>query len=389
MGATDTAALLALHRPVVQYDSLESYHTDWAAVITDRPGNVLKRADGSVIAAAAPASGDTPALSLAFLQPHTYPTGEAVDDTDYIDETGSDYVSQARSMHARPGYANKVHGRVIEQAGIAWLQYWFFMYYDDPGFLSFGTHEGDIEMIQLRVDGNGRPDAVSFAQHRSGVRASWAQVETQGPSPIVYSARGTHASMLRSGTLRSDRSVLADHNDARGPRVQLDLIVLDDVWTPWALWPGHWGGTRCEHQILGKVGIEANSPTALSDHQPWHDPAGFHDKCDADDLPPVGRPQTDEAPSPSAPQLAVRVDPDRGLANIRYEVPDGGAPATNLVVAVDASNGALPPATRAIGLHAAAGEFEAPVPQGTRTVQVHATTHSDDGAVSDTATATT
>jgi hypothetical protein len=35
------------YRPFVQYDSLESYHTDSAGVITDHPGNSLKRLDGN------------------------------------------------------------------------------------------------------------------------------------------------------------------------------------------------------------------------------------------------------------------------------------------------------------------------------------------------------
>lgn len=57
MAAFDSAGALAAHRPVVQYDSLESYYTDWAAVISDRPGNILKRGDGTIIAAAGPTLG--------------------------------------------------------------------------------------------------------------------------------------------------------------------------------------------------------------------------------------------------------------------------------------------------------------------------------------------
>ena len=132
MADLDAAVLLALHRPVLQYDSLESYYADWAAVITDRPGNVLKREDGSVIAAAGPPAA-TPTLNISFLHPNTYPNGQPVQETDFVDETGSDYVSQARAMHARPGYANKAHGRLVTQNGTVWLQYWLFYYYDDPG----------------------------------------------------------------------------------------------------------------------------------------------------------------------------------------------------------------------------------------------------------------
>jgi hypothetical protein len=387
MAAFDSAALLAEYRPVVQYDSLESYYTDWAAVISDRPSNVLKRADGTVLAAAGTPTAGIPELNLSFLAPHTYPSGESASATDYIAEVGSDYVTQARDMHARPGYANKAHGHVVEQAGITWLQYWFFMYYDDPGFLDLGTHEGDIEMIQLRLDATGQPDVVTYAQHRSGVTAPWAQVEQQDSAPVVYSARGTHASMLRAGDLFSDRSFLPDHNDAHGPRVQLDLLPLSEALTPWAFWPGRWGGTRPEDQILGQVGIEANSPTAPNQHRAWTDPAGFHASCDAADVPAVGEMHSAGLPQPPPPQLQVRVDAARGVANVKYEIPAGpaGAAPSQLVIGVDSSNGALPPATTVIHLTGAAGELEAPVGADAASVEIRATTHAENGAVSPTA----
>ena len=121
MSAFDATALLALHRPVVQYDSLESYYTDSAGVITDRPGNVLQLADGTVIAAAGPPSGGVPQLHLSFLRPDTYPSGHPVAPGDRVVEIGSEYVAQARQMHAQPGYANKAHGRIaVDSTGAAW-----------------------------------------------------------------------------------------------------------------------------------------------------------------------------------------------------------------------------------------------------------------------------
>jgi hypothetical protein len=388
MAAFDSAALLARYRPVVQYDSLESYYTDWAAVITDRPGNVLKRADGTVLAAAGPPGGGVPLLNLGFLRPQTYPTGQPVAATDYLAEVGSDYVTQARQMHAMAGYANKVHGRVVQQAGLTWLQYWFFMYYDDPGFLGLGTHEGDIEMIQLRLGPTGQPEAVSYAQHRSGLSANWDQVEQQGPSPVVYSARGTHASMLRGGDLVSDRSLLPDHNDGKGPRVQLDLIALSEAQTPWAFWPGHWGATKPEDQILGQVGVEANSPAALQQHSAWTDPAGFHAGCDTADLPPVGEVHRNALVAPPAPVLQVQHDQARGVVNVKYQAPVGptGATPQSLVVGVDSSGGRLPPATALVGLSGATGELEAPVGPDAESLTISATVHADNGAVSPTTT---
>lgn len=384
-------ALLGRYRPVMQYDSLESYPADWAAVISDRPGNLLKRADGTILAAAGPAGGALPALTLSFLGPQHYANGQPVQADDLIDEVGQDYVAQAREMHGRPGYGDKVHGRVVEQAGVTWLQYWFFMYYDDPGFLDLGAHEGDIEMIQVRLDAAGNPDAASYAQHRSGVQATWAQVEQQGGAPVVYSARGTHASMLRHGTVISDRSFLPDHNDARGRRVQLELVELSPTATPWALWPGHWGGTKPESQVLGQVGVEANSPAAMITHRAWNDPNGFHAACDDADVPPVGSPHVDARPTPPAPRLQVSVDP-RGRAHVRYDVtPAAGEPApTKLVIGLDAHAGTVPPATTAVDIAAPTGELSAPL-EGAAIgpLQVHATAHTADGRVSPTATAST
>jgi len=386
----DPAVLLALYRPTVQYDSLESYYTDWAAVITDRPSNVLKRADGTVLAAAGPPTGNAPVLNLAFLAPQTYPTGQPVNASDFIGETGSDYVTQARAMHALPGYANKAHGRIVEQGGATWLQYWLFMYYDDPGFLGLGTHEGDIEMIQLLLNATGQPDVVTYAQHRSGLTATWDQVETVGDSPVVYSARGTHASMLRSGDLVSDRSLIPDHNDAQGPRAQLDLIALSQAQTPWAFWPGSWGGTKAQDGILGTVGVEANSPTAPNRHQAWGDPNGFHQSCEAADVPPVGAASVAAGrPQPAAPSVAVTLDAGAGAARVTYTTatPPGAPPPASLVIGLDSSGGTLPPATTVVPLHGESGELEARIPAGVTSVSVRATTHAADGTASATAVA--
>jgi hypothetical protein len=383
----DTSALLAQYRPFVQYDSLESYYSDSAAVITDHPGNVLKRIDGTVLAAAA--GGGVPILNLAFLRLGTYPSGETVMGTDYIDEINDGYVGAARKMHAKPGYPNKVHGRVVLQNGATWLQYWFFMYYDDPGFLDLGTHEGDIEMIQILLDAAGQPAEVSYAQHRSGVRAPWSEVELKDGAPIVYSARGTHASMLRSGSLRSDRSFLTDHNDARGPCVQLDLVPLSLEQTPWAFWPGHWGGTKPGEVVLGQIGIEANSPAGLTQHGAWQDPASFHKACDPAGLPPVGVASTTDLAAPPQPRLEVQPIPERGVVKVRYTIPQtGGTAASALVIGASSAGDQLPPVTTAVQDPGAAGELEIPLEQGAGAVEVHATTHSPEGGVSDTMKAT-
>jgi hypothetical protein len=382
---TNPSALLARFRPVVQYDSLESYHTDSAGVITDHPGNTLKRRDGTVLATATAGAptGSVPVLTLDFLRPDKYPTGDAALASDYIDQSGKDHVAAALQMHAKSGYANKAHGRTVEQDGVTWLQYWFFMYYDDPGLFDAGTHEGDIEMIQLRLDAEGRPQEVSYAQHRSGVRAPWSDVEQENESPVVYSARGSHASMLRAGTIVSDRSFLADHNDGRGPRVRLELVELSPELTPWAFWPGVWGGTRPPDRELGRIGVEANSPAALPPRPQWRDPASFHERCDRDELPRLGHLHVADLHIPPRPRIEVTSHPERGVLRIKYRIPDGGTTApSGLVIGVHRGENRQPSATTLIPNPGASGELEAPLDAGP--VEVRATTHSAEGAVSDT-----
>jgi hypothetical protein len=382
---SNASALLARHRPIVQYDSLESYFTDSAGVITDHPGNTLKRRDGTVLAAAtagAP-SGGVPALTLDFLRPDAYPTGDSARATDYIELSGNDYVPAALHMHAKAGYANKVHGRVVQRDGVTWLQYWFFMYYDNPGFFDFGTHEGDIEMIQLRLDADGRPQEVSYAQHRTGVRAPWSDVEREKDAPVVYSARGSHASMLRAGSIVSDRSFLPDHNDRHGPRVRLELVELSPELTPWAFWPGAWGGTRPPDKDLGKLGVEANSPAALPPRPQWRDPAPFHESCDRDELPPLGRAHVADLDVPPPPRIEVTPHPERGVLGIKYKIPEAGqAAAHGLVIGVRGADHRHPPASRLIRNPGASGEIEAPLDAGP--MEVRAATHSEAGAVSET-----
>ena len=51
----DPQDLLQRHMPLLRYDSQEPYFADAASEWTDNPANQLRRADGTVIAAARPA----------------------------------------------------------------------------------------------------------------------------------------------------------------------------------------------------------------------------------------------------------------------------------------------------------------------------------------------
>jgi hypothetical protein len=75
------------------------------------------------------------------------------------------------------------------------IQYWFFYPYNDGKGLF--DHEGDWEHVTVQTDPMGRARALSLAQHRNsrpGVTRPWDAIAKEGDHPIIWSARGTHAS---------------------------------------------------------------------------------------------------------------------------------------------------------------------------------------------------
>ena len=180
---------------------------DSPAIMTNRcapggdPANLLKRARGDVVASAA-GGRRRPRLNLDFLAPVSYRNGAPVAASDHLDACG-DYVLQAREMH-RGEFADRVYGHAVEgDDGDAWLQYWLFYLYNNKAFLGFGLHEGDWEMVQVRIGAGGEPESMAFAQHGHGQRCRWDVLEKRGARPVVYVARGSQASFpLRAGTRR-------------------------------------------------------------------------------------------------------------------------------------------------------------------------------------------
>ena len=99
------------------------------------------------------APGET--LSLNYLGP-SYPSGIAASTSDRIDEANDDRSGDAQRMHAMPKYANRIYGRSVPlQDGGTLLQYWFFYYNNPKTFVTIGDHEGDWEMIQVRLSAEG------------------------------------------------------------------------------------------------------------------------------------------------------------------------------------------------------------------------------------------
>jgi hypothetical protein len=363
------AELLERFVPFVQYDSLETYAADSVAIMTDcvpagfPRGNTLN--DGRRVMAAVVPEGDESKLDLEFLRGRHYPdpAETAVGHKDHLDAVGKHYVEDARTMHARPGYANQVYGFANRNTkGELWLQYWLFYYYNDKGLFGSGLHEGDWELVQFRIGPDGEPDVAAYAQHTYGEKCDWAAVEKEdgphGPAPVAYSARGSHASYFRPGTY-PQAPVIPDHNDDAGPRVRPNLNVITADSPSWVEWPGRWGSTG--HFLkLPFITLGADSPPGPRGHDAWDHPGHFYETCKpAAELGPVAGA---DLPKPPPPQ--IQVQREDGRATVTYELPptEPGEPRPKrLLISLDGHKDGKPPATYGIEVHDTEGQTTLPL----------------------------
>ncbi|HWB69163.1 MAG TPA: patatin-like phospholipase family protein, partial [Solirubrobacterales bacterium] len=314
----ELTALLERWRPWVRYDSLEAFRADSVAMVAGLAVggrcNTLHRADGELLAAVAPEEGEAK-LSLDFLGAPAYANGQPASRSDYLDECGGSHAADSRRLRRTNGNNDVVYGRAKREGGHLWLQYWFFYYYNDKGLLNVGQHEGDWEMIQLRLGPGDEPDAATYGHHGTGERAGWEEVETHTDggvhAPLVYPARGSHASRLRRGSYTAP--MVPDHNDGRGPLVRPRLVAIGDDGPGWVLWPGRWGATRRRQYF------EADSPRGPREQACWWSPASFHREARvAAEVAPGERAEIGLAPPPE-PRLSALRDDGRAVLAYRFD----------------------------------------------------------------------
>ena len=327
---TDVGVLLERHRPRLVYDSHEAYFADSAAIWTDSPTNVLKRADSTVVAR-------PPKLTLAFLGSAYGATA-----TDAIGDTTRTYAANAAKLHAQAKYRNRVHGHARRDSqGRLWLQYWLFYYYNDYqllGPLSGGNHEGDWELVQLRLDAAEKPVQIVFSQHKQAQSKAWKDAPKAGNTPIVYVARGSHANYFSKGSHWTGNWF--DQADGKGPQIVPALDVLADAVPAWVVWPGFWGDTR-----PGTLPLDSSSPISPGLRQHWLDPSKL-----AGAGPKAGAP-----PTPAAPKASARRSGETLV--VRYDAPPD---ATALAVARRPKGSDEPAITKAFPIDHAKGEVEIP-----------------------------
>jgi hypothetical protein len=257
-------------------------------------------------------------------------------------------------MHRQARYANRVHGHARrDAAGRLWLQYWLFYYYNDfqllGPLLRGGKHEGDWELVQLRLNAAEQPEQAVYSQHTHSESKAWKDVTKAGNAPLVYVARGSHANYFGPGSHWT--GVWWDRADGKGPQITPALDVVADA-TPWMLWPGRWGDTKATSSPA-----DSTSPNSPGRRPHWLNPAALTGARAAGTRRPVTRPV-------APPRISARRQGDRLV--LTYEAPPD---ARALVVALRAAGSGEPAVTRAFALDRSRGEVELPA-DGDRDVWV-------------------
>jgi hypothetical protein len=265
--------LLEQYKPQPRYDRQEAFFADAADQLAVNPGNEL-HVGGKVMATA------ETGLTLASLGP-VYKDKTKAGNDDALSIQGKDYRDQyTRLRQSQPALNNWIYGHAkVDGQNRLWLQYWFFYFYNDYQLAGgIGLHEGDWEMVQLRMKGTAdqlgdSPDIALYAQHAYAESKSWDDVElTDDGRPVTYPGRGSHASYFAPGVYETEGWY--DIVDGRRPTPELQLKILPDKPAGWVAWPGTWGDTRPETK-----GIDEPSPTGPAQHQYWDFPDKLQDKA--------------------------------------------------------------------------------------------------------------
>jgi hypothetical protein len=257
--------LLETHKPLLCFDRQYDFRPVAVEGAFENAGNLLCTRYGEAIAGV----GASPALSLAALS--EYPEGLLAGKRDAL-QLAPNLVADSRAMELDQRLGGRLYGRVVEDGGRTWLQYWFWLYYNPKNLFGFGSHEGDWEMVQIGLDARGRPELATYAQHGSGEARRFGRdrIDTRGldgrAHPVVYVAPLSHASYFED---HAHPYLLGLDNPAGGGP---DPWLPVEAFGPWAHWEGHWGRSD-----RGIPGILRKGPRGPAHQNPkWASPETFH-----------------------------------------------------------------------------------------------------------------
>ena len=269
--------LLRRHAPILRFDAMESL----------RPTTIDAFVDASIVrddAVKIPVQGDV-LDKLAVEGKATWQLDPLGDARPESTAACSAALLAAYRQSENPAAQGVCYGSVVETARAIFLQYWFF-YVDNPCVLPLGRHDGDWELVQVRVrKRDRRATHVTVAQH-GGPETQRMAPET--PRPVVFVALDSHACYLKRGA--QPLLPLSDVCDA-GQQPEGDLVVERMPVDGWPLWRGRWGvdrgpGTSIARRLhlpwtpaplrwINRTVQAGDSPSSPSWQGSWPSPAGF------------------------------------------------------------------------------------------------------------------
>jgi hypothetical protein len=118
------------------------------------------------------------------------------------------------------------------------ITFWFLHGNNSAPGLTYFDHEGDWERVTFFLGTDNRTVAVVLHQHGYSCVTSPDALERDGGHPVVYSARGTHASYRKAGSFEIHGAGVKDHT-AQGDKWIPRAVPVERA--PWYGYAGRWG----------------------------------------------------------------------------------------------------------------------------------------------------
>lgn len=206
--------------------------------------------------------------------------------------------------------------------GNVWLQYWLFSY-DNPHYI-VGDHQGDWELIQLKIDPERAPAdgplAATCFQHGDPDGREGDDLERllddEGRLAVMV-ARGSHASYF-------DFEYVHFGDELQEEAVAESCRVIElDPQAGWLKWPGYWGKSKVMDHPRSPRG-----PGLCRDE--WENPPGQHKagvytrklRLEERRRMPAAMISTSAAPATGSLGLIVQGDPEQPVEDLERAVDD-------------------------------------------------------------------
>lgn len=245
MSPDEKLELLRRFAPTLHFDALERWRpnlvTDYLEHSTVRDGDLNTLPSTPPAEAAMREHGNDPKAQLNPLR------------------SDSNLDTQHRSAEVLSAYG---HDQDLATAGVAYgrieptkgeglfLQYWLF-YPDNPCVLPPGRHDGDWELIQVKVERDGDGFAatqVTLAEHGKPTTHP-VDADRRGEGPVVFVAVDSHACYFKEGAHPALLSDICDPAGDPGAKPEVTPLPITLDKRDWVHWRGRWGldhggGTR-------------------------------------------------------------------------------------------------------------------------------------------------